>query len=224
MTLSIAGRSHDGVYFGVAIASSSPAVAARCSHARARVGAVATQNVTDPSLGPRALDHLEDGLSANDALAKVLADTPHGQWRQLIVIGHQGAPATYSGAHTLGIHAAVAGAHAAAAGNLLANVDVPAAMLAAFNASSGHLAARLLQGLRAGAAHGGEVGGLHAAGLLVVHEVSWPVVDLRVDWHASDPIAELASLWSIYAPQIDAYVLRALDPGRAPAFGVPGDP
>jgi uncharacterized Ntn-hydrolase superfamily protein len=52
--------------------------------------------------------------------------------------------------------------------------------------------------------------------------VAWPIVDLRVDW-SSNPVAELMAIWDIYAPQIDAYVRRALDPGAAPGFGVPGN-
>jgi uncharacterized Ntn-hydrolase superfamily protein len=48
------------------------------------------------------------------------------------------------------------------------------------------------------------------------------VTDLRVDW-ATAPIGELARLWDVWAPQRDDYVTRALDPGSAPAYGVPGD-
>jgi uncharacterized Ntn-hydrolase superfamily protein len=58
----------------------------------------------------------------------------------------------------------------------------------------------------------------------VVRNQSWPIVDLRVDWSDSDPVAALAGIWDIYWPQIDDYVRRALDPAAAPRFGVPGDP
>ena len=116
------------------------------------------------------------------------------------------------------------GAHSAAAGNLLARDDVPEAMVAAFESASGHFGSRLLSALRAGAERGGEAGPVHSAGLLVTREVSWPIVDLRVDWSAADPIAELTAVWEVYAPQIDAYVERALNPGGAPSFGVPGSP
>jgi uncharacterized Ntn-hydrolase superfamily protein len=57
----------------------------------------------------------------------------------------------------------------------------------------------------------------------VVREVSWPIVDLRVDWNDHDPLAELAAIWDIYSPQIDDYVRRALNPGTAPSYGVPGN-
>ena len=56
MTFSIVGRCVNTGMFGVAITTSSICVGARCPHARAGVGAVATQNITDPSLGPRLLD------------------------------------------------------------------------------------------------------------------------------------------------------------------------
>ncbi len=209
--------------FGVAIASSSPAVAARCAHARAGAGAVATQNITDPALGPRILDRLARGEGAQAALEAALAATPFGAYRQLMVIGAHGPPAVFSGGRALGLVSTCAGEQAAAAGNLLAHADVPSAMLRAFEAARGHFGTRLLDALRAGAARGGEAGPIHSAGLLIVREVSWPIVDLRVDWSDADPVAELAGVWEIYAPQIDDYVRRAIDPSQAPNFGVPGD-
>jgi uncharacterized Ntn-hydrolase superfamily protein len=223
LTLSIVARSEDARLFGMAIASSSPAVAARCAHARAAVGAVATQNITDPSLGPLILASLARGESAADALAAALRATPFGAYRQLLVIGSKGPPVVHSGEQALGTVSSAVGAHAAAAGNLLANAEVPGAMVEAFEASSGHLGLRLLEALRAGSGRGGEAGPLHSAGLLVVRDVPWPIVDLRVDWKEEDPVSELERTWQVYAPQIDDYVLRALSPGRAPTFGVPGD-
>lgn len=226
MTMSIVARSADGRLFGIAIASSSPAVAARCAHARAGAGAVATQNITDPALGPRMLDALAGGAAAAGAVRAALASTPHGEYRQLLAIGAQGAPAVHSGRHALGIVGAALGADAAAAGNLLANGEVPAAMVEAFAAAPAgwHLGARLLAALAAGAAQGGEAGPLRSAGVLVVRDVPWPIVDLRIDWTERDPLAALRAAWDVYAPQIDDYVRRALEPGAAPSFGVPGDP
>jgi uncharacterized Ntn-hydrolase superfamily protein len=209
--------------FGMAIASSSPAVAARCAHARAGVGVVATQNITDPTLGPRILDALAHGAGAKAALDQTLAATRFAAYRQLLVLGRDGSPAIYSGASALGIVSSADCAHAAAAGNLLARADVPAAMIAAFEAASGHLGACLLQALRAGAAHGGEAGPIHSAGLLIVRDLAWPIVDLRVDWSLADPVAALSSIWDIYAPQIDDYVRRAIDPVHAPSFGAAGN-
>jgi uncharacterized Ntn-hydrolase superfamily protein len=222
MTLSIVGRSFDPPMFGVAIASSSPAVAARCAHARAGAGAVATQNITDPALGPEILASLAGGAPASVALGEALRSTPYAPYRQVLVMGRAGAPAIHTGAHALGQAASACGTDCAAAGNLLASGEIPAAMVAAFEAASGHLGERLQGALRAAIGLGGEAGPVHSAGLLIVREVSWPIVDLRVDWTDADPIAALAAIWRIYAPQIDDYVQRAVSPREAPAFGVPG--
>jgi uncharacterized Ntn-hydrolase superfamily protein len=223
MTFSIVARSADAQMFGVAIASSSPAVAARCAHARAGAGAAASQNITDPALGAKILDALGRGVGAQGALQAVLSSTPFGAYRQLLSIGASGAPAIHSGTRSLGIVGSAVSEHAAAAGNLLASADVPRAMLREFDGASGPLGARLLGALRAGAKLGGEAGAIHSAGLLIVRELAWPIVDLRVDWSEGDPIAELAVLWGIYEPQIEDYVGRAVNPAAAPNFGVPGD-
>jgi uncharacterized Ntn-hydrolase superfamily protein len=97
-------------------------------------------------------------------------------------------------------------------------------MLSAFEQTSGPFGVRLLQALRAGHTQGGETGPIRSAGLMIVREVSWPIVDLRVDWDERDPIDALVRLWAIYAPQIEDYVNRALNPTGAPSFHVPGDP
>jgi uncharacterized Ntn-hydrolase superfamily protein len=90
--------------FGIAVSSSSPCVAARCAHARAGVGAVATQNVTDPRLGPKGLDLMASGLSAEEALEALKRDAPHLEYRQVALVDAQGRTASFSGAHTLGTH------------------------------------------------------------------------------------------------------------------------
>jgi uncharacterized Ntn-hydrolase superfamily protein len=223
MTFSIAARCQRTGMFGVAIASSSPAVAARCAHARTGAGAVATQNITDPALGPSTLNALAQGQSAESALRQSLAATPFGDYRQLVVVGAQGIPAIHSGSKALGIVGSAIGSHSAAAGNLLADLSVPAAMVEGFEQAEGHFGWRLLQALSAGYARGGEAGPVHSAGLLVVREVSWPIVDLRVDWALAQPVEALRCLWDIYQPQIEDYVRRGVDPSRAPTFGVPGD-
>jgi uncharacterized Ntn-hydrolase superfamily protein len=223
LTLSIVAREREAGLFGMAIASSSPAVAARCAHARSGAGAVASQNITDPTLGPLILGSLSRGESAAAALAAALRATPYGAYRQLAVIGAAGAPAVHSGEQSLGTVSSAIGPDAAAAGNLLANLDVTAAMIGAFERSGGHFGSRLLEALRAGVERGGEAGPLHSAGLLIVRDVPWPIVDLRVDWSEHDPVGELGRVWEVYAPQVEAYVLRAVAPGRAPAFGVPRD-
>lgn len=223
MTFSLVARCSGTGMFGVAISSSSPAVAARCSHARAGVGAVASQNVTDPALGPMALDLLADGLSAGQAVEEVRRRARFVEYRQLLVVDGQGRTAIHSGANALGIWTQAQARDVAAGGNLLANDQVPRAMVEAFLAGTGHLGDRLITALRAGLAAGGEAGPVHSAGMMLVDKVSWPVADLRCDWTEDCPIEAVATAWDVYKPQLDAYVQRALDPSAAPSYGVPGD-
>lgn len=223
MTFSITARCPRTGMLGIAISSSSPAVAARCVHARAGAGAVASQNITDPELGQIGLDLMARGRSAAEALAALTASSPFIAYRQLALVDRNGGTAAYCGAGTLGIHATSRGEGAVAAGNLLAAATVPKAMTAAFADASGMLAERLLAALSAGLAAGGEAGPVRSAGLYLVHEACWPIADLRVDWH-DVPVAALHDLWAVYAPQMDDYVLRAKQPVAAPAFGVAGDP
>jgi uncharacterized Ntn-hydrolase superfamily protein len=223
LTFSIAARCARTGMFGVAVSSSSPAVAARCAHARAGVGAVASQNVTDPSLGERILDLMALGASAEQAVEAVRSSSPHMDYRQLLAVDAKGVSAIHSGPLALGTWAEARGTDAACGGNLLASAEVPRRMLAAFEKSDGGLGDRLIATMRAAVAAGGEAGPVHSAGLVLVREVSWPVADLRIDWTDGDPVDELASLWALYAPQLDAYVTRALDPAAAPSYGVPGD-
>ena len=221
MTFSIAARCEATGMLGAAVASSSPAVAARCAHVRAGVGAALSQNVTDPRLGPRALDLMER-MAAPEAVAEIARTAPHAAFRQVLAVDAEGRTGIHSGARSLGVHAEARGAGAVAAGNLLADEGVPAAMIAAFETASGHLGGRLLAALNAGEAAGGEAGPIHSAGLMIAHREPWPYVDLRCDW-ADDPLAMLDAAWAAYAPQADDYVARAIDPSAAPSYGVPGD-
>ncbi|WP_062228508.1 DUF1028 domain-containing protein [Aureimonas frigidaquae] len=223
MTFSIVGHCPQTGMFGVAISSSSPAVAARCSFARAGVGAVATQNVTDPRLGPHALDLMARGASAREALSILERGGAHMAYRQVLAVGRSGESAIYSGSHVLGMWSEAQGPDTAAAGNLLADAGVPEVMVQHFAHATGHLGERLLGALRAGLDAGGEAGPVHSAGLLLVDAQSWPLAELRIDWSDACPIAALERAWEVYHPQMDAYVTRALDPRQAPSYGVPGD-
>ncbi|TIM78505.1 MAG: DUF1028 domain-containing protein [Mesorhizobium sp.] len=184
MTFSIVARCSRTGMFGVAVSSSSPAVAARCAYAQAGVGAV---------------------------------------YRQVLAVDVTGTTAIHSGPKALGIWAEARADNAACGGNMLAHDGVPQAMVEAFLVSEGHLGDRLIATMRAALKAGGEVGPVHSAGMKLVREVAWPVADLRCDWTDDCPIEQLASLWEIYKPQLDAYVTRAINPSDAPSYGVPGD-
>jgi uncharacterized Ntn-hydrolase superfamily protein len=223
MTFSIAARCVRTGRFAVAVASSSPAVAARCAHLRAGVGAVTTQNVTDPRLGPRGLDLMALGASAEQARGTLAATAPDAAYRQFTLIDAQGRTAVFSGARSLGIHGEAQGCDVVSAGNLLAHSAVPWEIVAAFEDEAGQdLGDRVLAAMAAGLSAGGEAGPIRSAGLLISGEVPWPIADLRVDWHDA-PIAALHDLWQVWQPQMEAYVTRALNPSGAPSFGVPGD-
>lgn len=223
MTFSLVARCQTTGMFGIVISSSSPAVAARCSHVRARTGAVASQNVTDPALGPMALDLMQEGLSAGAAIESLVEEQPFIEYRQLLVVDRDGNAAIHSGPQSLGIWTDARAENVAAGGNLLANEGVPQAMVDAYLASSGHLGDRLVIALRAGFDAGGEAGPVHSAGLKMADRLSWPVVDLRCDWTEACPIEAVEKAWEVYKPQLEAYVQRALDPRTAPSYGVPGD-
>ena len=223
MTFSLVARCAETGMFGIAISSSSPAVAARCAYTRAGVGAVASQNITDPTLGPKALNLMADGLSAAEAVARVKAEGKFLEYRQVVAIDAMGQSAIHSGPNSLGIWTDAAGRDVHAAGNLLANPDVPAALVAGFESATGHLGDRLIAAMRAGLAAGGEAGPVHSAGIQLCATVPWPVADLRCDWTEDCPIEAIATAWQVYKPQLDAYVQRALDPREAPSYGVPGD-
>jgi uncharacterized Ntn-hydrolase superfamily protein len=224
LTFSIVARCEATGMFGVSVCSSSPAVGARCGVARAGVGAVASQNITDPALGDALIAAMAAGASAPDALADLAATQPHISYRQLIAVDAKGESAAFSGNRTLGVHASAHARNVAAAGNLLASRETPGAMVDAFLAGAGLLGERLIGAMQAAIASGGEAGPVHSIGLKIVDRLSWPIVDLRVDWTDEAPVDALRALWDVYAPLADDYVTRALDPESAPSFGVAGDP
>jgi uncharacterized Ntn-hydrolase superfamily protein len=215
MTFSLAGRCERTGAVGAVIASASMAVAARCVAVRAGVGAVCSQSTTDPRLREALLSAMADGAAAGDALAAVVGGGPDVAYRQLVAVDAGGGSAAWSGELALGEAADVFGADAAAAGNLLADPGVPAAMLAAFTGRAGDsLGDRLIAALQAGLAAGGEVSPVRSAGMVIAEAVPWPVTDLRVDWH-DDPVGQLAGLWRLWQPQAAAYVGRALRPSQS---------
>lgn len=218
MTFSLVARCAKTGMFGLAISSSSPAVAARCAYARAGVGAVASQNVTDPTLGPLALDLMQSGMGSAEAIEYIRAQGKFIEYRQVLAVDVEGATAIHSGPNSLGIWTQAQGRDVASGGNMLANDRVPQAIVNGFFKSSGHLGDRLIAAMRAGLIEGGEAGPLHSAGMLMVDKLAWPVAELRCDWTDDCPIETVATAWNVYKPQMDAYVQRAIDPRDAPSF------
>ena len=224
MTFSIVAKCHQTEQFGVAISSSSICVTSRCPWARSGVGAVSTQNITLPSLGPAILDQMEQGKDVNAAMLEVMSNEVNADYRQVIAVDNQGSTSGFNGKKSLGINNITQGKNCIAAGNLLSTAQVTEMMINEFLISDKPgLAGRLLDAMDAGLIAGGEAGPVHSAGLLVIGKSSWPMIDLRVDWTDDNPLAELRDLWNKYAPQMDDYISRANNPSSAPGYGVPGE-
>lgn len=215
MTFSIAARCARTGMLGGAVTTSSIATGSRCPYGRSNVGFAFAQNYADPRLSRRAIALLEEGHDAEAALARVVEAAAHREHRQLTLVDKEGRTAHFTGKRGIPTHAAATATDCVAAGNILANDRVPAAMVAEFGARpEAHLAQRLVDALSAGLKAGGETGPVRAANVMVYDRHEWPIVDLRVDWHP-DPIAELQSMWLVYEPELPAFVLRALDPEKA---------
>jgi uncharacterized Ntn-hydrolase superfamily protein len=216
MTFSLLGRCARTGQFGAAVTTSSIAVGTRVPFLAAGVGGVLTQHRTDPRLGPRGLDLLRSGCSAQEAVAALVASTPHHRWRQVAVMDRTGRTAHFDGANVKPARSVAHAADVVALGNILANEGVAPAMAAAFLAApDAPLAERLMRALEAGEAAGGEHGDVTSACLAVVDRECFPLVDLRIDKDLA-PLPALRRLWEEYAPLAEGFVTRALDPDDAP--------
>lgn len=212
MTFSLAGRCARTGMSGAVVTTSSLAVGSRCPYAAAGVGAVLTQHMTDPRLGPLGLEMLRLGYTPEEVIGGLKGLTPRADWRQLAVIDATGRTAAFTGDSCKPERGEAHGQDCVAIANIVRSAEVPDAMVRAFEADpEAPLARRLLDALAAGDAAGGEFVPLVSTALYVADSHSFPYVDLRVDG-AEDPIAVLNRLWEDYAPQADLYVRRATTP------------
>lgn len=216
MTFSITARCPRSGAFGTAITSSSIAVASRCAWP-GPMGAVTSQNLTNPALGTAGQTMLRQGLGAGGVLKTILAGDPSPAWRQVAVIDRYGVVAAHCGENAFPKSNVSTGPGVIAMGNLLAFRSVTEAMLNAFlDLPAEPFAERLVRALEAGLAAGGEIAPVKAAGLKICSYHDWPVVDLRVDW-ADNPIRALRDVWDTYRPQEPDFVEWARDPDAAGA-------
>jgi uncharacterized Ntn-hydrolase superfamily protein len=204
MTFSIVARCPQTGELGVAVSTAIPAVGAINPFVRARVGAIATQAVSNPYLGIDGLSLLAQGLSATEALERLLTLDADSERRQLCIVDAHGGVAAFTGEEVQPGKGHSAGEGYVVAGNLLASEETIQAMADAFETSQRSLADRLLAALEAGQAAGGDKRGGVSAALTVVRDEEYPRVDLRVDEH-TDPVAELRRIYGIYAalPYLD---------------------
>ena len=194
------------------MASKYLAVGAVCSHTQAGVGAISTQAYGNPYLGIDGLVLLQQGLDAQQTLARVLNQDPGREKRQLIVVNHRGDAAAFTGSLTTPWCGHIQGQGYAVAGNMLTGETVIQAMADAFEQSvEEELAERLLRALEAGQQAGGDKRGRQAAHLQVVHTEAWKYVDLRVDDHPNS-IEELRRIFE--AAKRELFPFRNLYPTR----------
>lgn len=200
MTFSLLARDQDGQTFGVATASKYLAVGSTVPAVAAGVGALATQAHTNVGYRERGLRSLRGGMTAGRTVELLVEGDSDRDMRQVAVVARTGAAAAWTGARCPAA-GQVVGERCVAIGNLLTGLDVLDAMCDAFAGATGSLAARLLTGLAAGDAAGGDRRGRQSAALLVasgegVVRLRTPArVDLRVDDHP-DPLAELRRLFT----------------------------
>jgi uncharacterized Ntn-hydrolase superfamily protein len=212
MTYSIAGMCRRTGMFGVAVTTSSISVGSRCAFAKAGVGAMLSQHCTDPRLGTAGIEMLEQGKTAKEVMEALALTGPEVEHRQLAIIDRTGATGFFHGKRIRSTHNNSERDACVAIGNIIKTTVVTEAMVETFaSRPEAHLAERLMAALEAGYDAGGETRQEKSASLLVVHEHSFPLVDLRVDYDAN-AIGQLRFIWDNYVPQMNDYVQRAIDP------------
>jgi len=197
VTWSILARDPGTGKFGVAVATKFFAVGALVPHARAGVGAVATQALINPFFGLDGLKLLQDGMPAPDVVARLVADDEGRDQRQVHVIDAQGRTAAHTGQSCVDWCGAISERDLSVAGNMLANANVIATTASIFRSKAAlPLAQRLIAAMKAGEAAGGDKRGKQSAALLIQGDEAWPDLSLRVDDH-TDPLGELERLEAV---------------------------
>lgn len=215
MTFSLAARCSKTGAFGVVITTASLAVGARCPFVRGGVGAVLTQNRTDPRLGPQGLDLLEKGASAQSTIDALVESGHVIGWRQLAAVDKHGRTAHFSGESIVSKHCGYEGPQCVSIGNLLVSDKLPQCMVEGYMSRPDQsFSDRLIDALDAGLDAGGEINPVRSATLLVADNFDFPHINLRVDDHEK-PVAELRRIWKKYERVVDNFVLRVLDPNSA---------
>lgn len=213
MTFSIVARDPETGAMGVATATGGPVVGSLVPHARAGIGAIATQSQTNPHFGFDGLTLLADETRvAQDVLDALIAGDAGRERRQCIVLDRRGATAGWTGSECVDVAAHQTLENVAVAGNFLADADVLDAMLGAFAAARGRLEDRMLAALTAGADRGGDRRGIRSAALKVYDRHPYPAVDVRSDW-SETPVADLARILAATRAPDYADFFEAL-PGR----------
>ncbi len=220
MTFSIVACDLKEQSWGVAVASKFPAVGAVVPYAQAGAGAVATQSFANTSFGPRGLELMANGCSANEALKQLLKDDPERELRQVGLVDARGGSATFTGSGCFAWAGGLTGKGYAIQGNILSGAKVVPAMEKAFLKTKGNLPSRLHAALLAGDHAGGDKRGRQSAAIYVVRPNGgyggyldrW--LDYRVDDH-EDPVPRLAELLEMH----ELYFGKSPESERLPIKG-----
>jgi len=198
VTFSIVARCPRTGRLGVGTSSKFLAAGGGVPHVRASVGAIASQSFANPYLGIDGLTLLEQGLTAERALEKLIEGDRGRDLRQVAIVDRDGHAAAYSGDKCIPWAGQVEGGGYVCLGNILAGEEVVKAMTHAFEVSAHEeLPERLLRALEAGQEAGGDRRGRQSAGIHVVHAEEYPYCDLRVDDHA-EPVPELRRVFGVF--------------------------
>jgi len=203
MTFSIVARDPQAGESGIAVQSKFLAVGAVVPWAKAGVGAIATQSWANTSYGPRGLELLASGLSAQETLAQLIGEDDGRTSRQVGIVGVEGQPATFTGDQCFPWAGGQVGEHYTCQGNILVGEDTVLAMARTFEQTTGRLCDRLVAALAAGQAAGGDSRGQQSAALLVVRQgggyggFNDRFIDLRIDDHPQ-PINELKRILQLH--------------------------
>lgn len=197
MTFSIVAWDETTRMTGVAVATKHLAVGALVPHAKANVGAIATQAQTNPLLGILGLQLLQQAetTTPQEIIDTLLNDDKDRQQRQLHLVDRNGRTAAWTGKNCVDWAGHFTFPNFSVAGNMLVGERTLTAMADAYQAKAGmEFCERLLQALEAGEAAGGDKRGRQSAALYVVHQDDYPHLDLRIDHH-DNPIAQLRYLF-----------------------------
>jgi len=202
-TYSIVARDAATGEMGVAVQSHWFSVGSIVTWAEAGVGAIATQSFVDPAYGPRGLDLMKSGLSAEQALEALVLVDEGRDVRQVAFIDVQGRVAAHTGASCIEAADHHVGEGYSVQANMMLNDNVVPAMSKAFESTGGDLADRLMAALEAAQAVGGDIRGKQSAAILIVKGEStgrpWAdrVLELRIEDHPT-PITELKRLLRVH--------------------------
>lgn len=218
MTFSIVAYDATAKEWGVATQSKFLAVGAVVPWAQANVGAIATQSYANTTYGPRGLALMADGLSAADALDRLLADDPARSRRQVGIVDRHGHAATFTGSDCHAWAGGLIGDSYAVQGNILVSAKTVEALAKGFERAKGELADRLVAALAAGQKAGGDSRGQQSAAVVVVREQGGYAgfndryIDLRVDDDPQpiDRLREILELHHLFFGKVDPTKLKRL--------------